>query len=342
MIFWTLVEDGVVSGTIYALLAIALVLVFVVTRVILIPQGAFVAFAALTLNQFQRGQVPGTVGLLLALGVAAFVVDLARDRGRTRRHVLAQRLVTDLAFPALMYFLVSRLAPAKPAMWIQIVLTCLLIAPLGAYLYRLAFKPLEKASVLTLLIAGLGVHLALTVLGLVYFGPEGFQAEPLSDASFDLGSVVVSGQSAIMVVVSVVLMLTLWLLFDRTLLGKALRAVAVNRIGARLVGIPISQAGALAFTLASLLGAISGVLIAPVTMIYYDTGFLIGLIGFIAAIIGGMGSYPLAVGGALFIGLLQSFAGYWNSNYQQVVVFTALVPVLLLRSLRAPAVEEEE
>ncbi len=81
-IFWTLVVDGVVNGTIYALLAIGLVLVFVVTRVILLPQGVYVSFAALTLNQFQRGNVPGTVGLLLALGTRGI-------RDRSAAHALA-------------------------------------------------------------------------------------------------------------------------------------------------------------------------------------------------------------------------------------------------------------
>ncbi|TFV51249.1 branched-chain amino acid ABC transporter permease [Bradyrhizobium niftali] len=340
MIFWTLVVDGVVNGAIYALLAIGLVLVFVVTRVILLPQGVYMSFAALTLSQFQRGNVPGTAGLLLALGLAAFVIDLLRSR--VTRAWLMRRVASDLALPAIMYALVTWLVPLRPNMAIQIVLTLALITPLGPYLYRLAFQPLEQASVLTLLIASVGVHIALTVLGLVFFGPEGFLANPLSSAHFEAAGIVISGQSAIMVAVSLVIMVLLWLLFDRTLIGKAMRAVAVNRVGARLVGIPISQAGEITFALASFIGAVSGVLIAPVSMVYYDTGFLIGLIGFVAAIIGGMGSYPLAVAGAIFVGLLQSFAAFWNSNYQQVVVFTTLIPILLLRSLRAPAVEEDE
>src|SRR6476646_2920257 len=342
MIFWTLVVDGVVNGTIYALLAIGLVLVFVVTRVILLPQGVYVSFAALTLSQFQRGNVPGTVGLLLALGLAAFIIDALRMRSRITRAWLARRVATDLVFPVMMCGLVTWLVPLRPNMAVQIVLTLALITPLGPYLYRLAFQPLEQASVLTLLIASVGVYIALTVLGLVFFGPEGFMANPLSGIQFDAAGVAVSGQSVIMVTVSLVLMLVLWLLFDRTLIGKAMRAVAVNRVGARLVGIPISQVGEITFALASFVGAVSGVLIAPVTRVYYDSGFLILLIGCVAAIIGGMGSYPLAVAGAIFVGLLQSFAAGWNSNYQQVVVFTTLIPILLLRSLRVPAVEEDE
>ena len=157
-----------------------------------------------------------------------------------------------------------------------------------------------------------------------------------------LRDVEISGQNIIMVGVSLVFMLALWLFFERTLYGKALRAVAVNRKGAQLVGVPISVAGEIAFAVAGLIGAISGILIAPVTMVYYDSGFLIGLKGFVAAIIGGIASYPLAVAGAFTVGIVQSFAAFWNSAFTEVIVFMILIPVLLLRSLRAPAVEEEE
>ena len=145
---------------------------------------------------------------------------------------------------------------------------------------------------LTLLIASVGVYLVDDCPWAGVLRPRRVHRESIVERLVRY-SVSISGQSAIMVAASLILMLLLWLAFERTLYGKAMRAVAVNRVGARLVGIPISQAGELAFALSSLIGAVSGVLMAPVTMVYYDTGFLIGLIGFVAAIIGGMGSYPL-------------------------------------------------
>ncbi|MCB1929182.1 MAG: branched-chain amino acid ABC transporter permease, partial [Rhodocyclaceae bacterium] len=99
--------------------------------------------------------------------------------------------------------------------------------------------------------------------------------------------------------------------------------------------------GKLTFLLAGLIGTLSGVLIAPITTIYYDTGFLIGLKGFVAAIIGGLGSFPLAAAGALLVGLLESFASFWASAYKEVIVFTLIIPVLLWRSLTSHHVEEE-
>jgi len=139
-------------------------------------------------------------------------------------------------------------------------------------------------------------------------------------------------------------MTALWLFFERSLYGKALRATAINRIGARLVGIPSALAGRLAFTLAAAIGALSGILISPITTIYYDTGLMIGLKGFVGAILGGMGSYPLAALGALCVGLLESFASFWASSLKETIVFTFIIPVLLWRSLvsRHPVEDEEE
>ena len=124
--------------------------------------------------------------------------------------------------------------------------------------------------------------------------------------------------------------------------GKALRATAINRVGARLMGIPTGLSGDLSFALAGLIGAVSGLLIAPLTTVYYDTGFLIGLKGFVAAIVGGLASYPLALGGALLVGQLESFASFWASAFKEVLVFTLIIPVLWWRSMRSRHVEDEE
>jgi branched-chain amino acid transport system permease protein len=116
----------------------------------------------------------------------------------------------------------------------------------------------------------------------------------------------------------------------------------MNRVGARLMGIPTELSGDLSFALAAWVGAVSGLLIAPLTTVYYDTGFLIGLKGFVAAIIGGLTSYPLALAGALLVGLLESFSSFWASAFKEVIVFTLIIPVLWWRSLNSHHVEDEE
>jgi branched-chain amino acid transport system permease protein len=146
----------------------------------------------------------------------------------------------------------------------------------------------------------------------------------------------------IIFMVSIALILALYLFFERTLRGKALRATAVNRLGARLMGISTSGAGKLSFGLAAFMGALSGLLIGPTTTLFYDSGFLIGLKGFVAAIFGGLASYPAAAVGALFVGLLESFGSFYASAFKEVIVFTLIIPVLLWRSFQHGHHDEEE
>ena len=335
-------QDGITNGAIYALLSLALVLVFTVTRVIFIPQGEFVAYGALTLASFQAGKTPGTLWLLLGAGIAVAVIDigLALRLGSPRR--IPRVLIWNLGYPLFMALLTL---VGKPGAWplaAQVVLSLALVVPLGPMVYRLAFQPAAEASVLVLLIISVAVHLGLVGLGLLFFGAEGSRTPAFSDASFMLGSINVTGQTVWVVGSSVVLIAALYQFFGRTIYGKALRATAINRTGARLMGISTVLAGKLSFLLAALIGAFSGILIAPITTVYYDTGFLIGLKGFVAAIIGGLGSYPIAAAGALLVGLLEAYSSFWASAFKEVIVFTLIIPVLVWRSLTTHHVEEEE
>jgi branched-chain amino acid transport system permease protein len=335
-------QDGIVNGAIYALLALALVLVFAVTRVIFIPQGEYVAFGALTLASFQAGKVPGTLWLLIGLGIAVAAIELAVAlRGGTLRRVTSA-MAWNLLYPAVAAVLVVFGEPGGWPLFIQVVAVLALVVPLGPMVYRLAFQPLQSASVLVLLIVSVAVHLTLVGLGLLFFGAEGSRTPAFSEASFDLGGVVVNGQTLWVIGASAVLIVVLYLFFERSLWGKALRATAINRNGARLMGISTTQAGKLSFVLAAGIGALSGILIAPITTVYYDTGFLIGLKGFVAAIVGGLASYPIAAAGAILVGLLESFSSFWASAFKEVIVFTLIIPVLLWRSLTTRHVEEEE
>jgi branched-chain amino acid transport system permease protein len=220
------------------------------------------------------------------------------------------------------------------------VLTLAIVTPLGPLIYRLAYQSLADASVLVLLIVSVGVHFALTGLGLVFFGAEGFRNPSFWDERFTLGPLLLSGQTLIVIAASAVLIVALWLFFERSLHGKALRATAVNRLGARLMGISSESAGRLSFTMAAFIGALSGLLIGPTTTVFYDSGFLIGLKGFVAAVFGGLASYPLALVGALGVGLIESFGSFWASAFKEVIVFGSILPVLLWRSLRDPHGEE--
>ena len=345
-----LAQDGVSTGAVYALLALATVLVFSVTRVIFIPQGEFVAYGALTMASLQAGKFAATAVLLVALGILAFLMELAdaarqfriMGHGRGLAKTLLLAGVKDVLFPLAVLALASLVPAATLPILLQAGLTLLIVVPMGALLYRVAYQPLAEASVLVLLIVSVGVHFALVGLGLVMFGAEGSRTTPFSDASFQLGTLTVSGQSATIILVSLLLIGALYAFFERTLAGKALRATALNRLGARLMGIETGRAGRLAFTLAVGMGALSGILIAPLTTVYYDSGFLIGLKGFVGAIVGGLASYPVAAAGALLVGLLESYSSFWASAFKEVIVFTLVIPVLLWRSLTSTHVEDGE
>jgi branched-chain amino acid transport system permease protein len=341
-----LAQDGITTGAIYALLALALVLVFSVTRVIFIPQGEFVSYGALTLAALESQKFPAACWLLVALGAGCFVADsavLLRDRQRrlNAARVLAVLAGKYLLFPLAVYAVTRGLYAQALPMLAQIALALLIVVPMGPFIYRLAFEPLAEASTLLLLIVAVAVHFAMVGLGLLMFGAEGSRTNAFSDASFNVGNLSITGQSLWVIGMAVVLIVALYLYFDRTLSGKALRATSINRVGARLVGIGTSQAGRLAFTLAAGLGALCGILVAPLTTIYYDSGFLIGLKGFVGAIIGGLVSYPLAAAGSVLVGLLESYSSFWASAYKEVIVFTLIIPVLLWRSLASRHVEED-
>ena len=195
---------------------------------------------------------------------------------------------------------------------------------------------------LVLLIVSVALHFAMVGFGLWFFGAEGSRTPAFSTTSFSVGGVNVSVQSLFVIGSSVALIGALALFFGRTLFGKALRATAVNRAGARLCGISPEFAGALTFALGALLCAFCGVLVGPITTIYYDSGFLISLKGFVGAIIGGLSSYPIAAAGALLVGLIESFSSFWASAFKEVIVFTLIIPVLLWRSLTTHHHEDEE
>ncbi|HQR57338.1 MAG TPA: branched-chain amino acid ABC transporter permease [Burkholderiaceae bacterium] len=337
-----LAQDGITNGAVYALLALALVLAFAVTRVIFIPQGEFVAYGALTLVAVQAGRLPGTVKLLLVAGALVALIELVSALRTRQWRQFGWVVLWNLVYPLALWALLRSMPATNWPMPVQILVALAIVVPLGPMVYRLAYQPIAEAPVLNLLIVSVAVHVVMLGLGLLMFGAEGSRTPPFSEGTVQFGALSASAQSLWVIGCSLGLIALLYFLFERTVYGKALRATAVNRRGAKLMGIPTEFAGRLSFFLCALIGAFSGILIAPITTIYYDTGFLMGLKGFVGAIIGGLASYPIAAAGALLVGLLESFSSFWASAYKEVIVFTLIIPVLLWRSLRAHHVEEDE
>jgi branched-chain amino acid transport system permease protein len=317
-----LLLDGLQNGVVYGLLALSLVLVFAVTRVILVPIGELLMFAPLSLVWLLEGKLPGTLWLALALGLAWAL--LSRGRG-------ALLPLLGTAGLGLLFLLARGVPPlAYPAV-------VLLVVYLGVATYRVFFQPMREATVLAFLIMAVGLHVAYMGLGLVFFGPEQFRPEPLLRGEVVVG---LSWQGVLVLLFALLAVLGLYLFFRLSLFGKALLAAAENRLGARLSGIPPEEAGMVAFGIASLLACLSGLLLAPLINAAYFMGFMLGLKGFVAAILGGLVSYPVAFLGALLVGLFESFTSFFASAYKEALVFLLLLPALFYQSLRAHAVEE--
>ena len=333
--------DGIATGAIYALVAIGTVLIFTVTRVIFIPFGDIAAFTALTLAALETKRVPGTFGLVIVLACLACLMEVVSlVRGGALRET-PRAVFFYLALPLMAVGIVWMAMRYDSPMAVRIVLALLLIMPISPLLDRIVFRPVADASVLLLLTVSVALHFALVGLGLLFFGPEGVRTEPLTAFSTEIAGIHVSGQTILIVVAAMVFSGLLFLFFDFTLTGKALRATAINRTGARLMGIRPARSGTIAYLLGSLMAGVSGILIAPVNTIFYDSGFLIGLKAFVGAIVGGMTSYPGAALGSLGVGILESFASFQSGAFKDVIVFSLLIPILLWRSLASEHSEEE-
>ena len=332
-------QDGLTSGAIYALLALSIVLVFSITRVLMVPQGEFVTFGAMAMAGMQAGKPAVLTWLLLGLAVLRALAALPAV-WRTRRPP-ARGVWGMLVYAVALWIVMKSLPLQNLPMVVQGLLTLALVVPMGPLLYDICFKPIASAHALVLLIVSIALHGVLVGLSLLMFGAEGARSEPFSEGGLELGPVMFKAQTLWVIVLSLVLIVGLFVFFNRTLYGKALRATAVNRLGAELMGISPTFAGQASFALAAFIGALSGILIAPLTTLYFDSGFLISLKGFVGAVTGGLMSYPVAALGATGVGLVESFSTFWASDYKEVIVFTLILPFLLWRSLTTRHSEEE-
>jgi branched-chain amino acid transport system permease protein len=206
-------------------------------------------------------------------------------------------------------------------------------AAAGLLVERLAVETARNASVITLIIITIGASILLRGIAQVIFG-KNFHSLPSfsGDAPIRIGGAAIAPQALWVMGVSVVLLVALHWFFTRTLTGKALIATSHNRLAADLVGIDTKRILRLSFVVSAVLGAIAGLLIAPISLAKFDAGVLLGLKGFSAAILGGLSSVMGAVAGGLILGLIEALcAGYVSSAYKDAIAFVILLLVLFVR-----------
>ncbi len=201
---------------------------------------------------------------------------------------------------------------------------------LGLLLYRLGIQTARKASTLSMIIITIGAALVMKGVALLVWGTDPFRLPVFTQGTpFKIGGAILTRQSVWVIAVTAVLLLLLYLFFNYTLTGKALRACSVNSGAARLMGINPQRMALLAFGLSAAITAVAGIVIVPSTFMTYDRGLILSLKGFVAATIGGMSSPVGAVVGGLLLGILEAFsAGLLSSGYKDAISFIVLFIVL--------------
>jgi len=264
------------------------------------------------------GLTVGAIYALVALGFsiifnASHVINFAQGE-----FVMIGGMATvSLTAAGLPYLLAIPLAVAAAAL-------------VGLALEKFAVEPARGASVITLIIITIGASIFLRGLALLVWDKNLHALKPFTgDAPIAFAGATILPQSLWVLGVTLAIVLALSWFFGRTLLGKAMLATSHNRLAAELAGINVRMVLFLSFGLSAALGAIAGILIAPITTTSYDVGVMLGLKGFAAAILGGLGSGVGAVVGGLALGIAESMsAGYLSSAYKDAIAFVIILVVL--------------
>lgn len=261
----------------------------------------------------------GSVYVLIALGFITVynvtgIVNLAQGEFVMLGAMLAV-VFQGLGLPLVVAFALSVL--------------CVVVA--GVLTERLTIRPARHAPEVSLIIITIGTSIAVRGTALLIWGTSSYGLPEFSPgAPFALWGAVLSRQRLWIMAAAAAVLLLLYLFFELTLLGKAVRACAINRLAAETLGINTGSMASLAYGLAGGLGAIAGIVIAPLTLITYDMGLALGLKGFVVAIMGGFVSAPAAVVGGLLLGVLESFtSAFLSSGLKDAVAFLILFVVLL-------------
>jgi branched-chain amino acid transport system permease protein len=207
------------------------------------------------------------------------------------------------------------------------------VAVIGVLLEQGPIRQSRNRDVLTLVMITVGASICFRGGSMLVWGKNAHVLPAWGgDHPIFIGNAAILPQAFWILGLALLVLLTLYGFFHRTLVGKAMRAVADNPQGALLIGLSVRRLVALAFAMSGALGALAGILVTPLTSMNYDGGLMLGLKGFAAAILGGYGSAPGAVVGGLLLGVLESLgAGLISSAYKDAFAFLVLLAILFLR-----------
>jgi len=216
---------------------------------------------------------------------------------------------------------------------LAVLAACLATAALGALMERLAIRPLAGAPAINAVIITIGVSILLRGGAMLAFGKDTVALPAFTGVAplLALGAAI-QPQSLWVLAVTLALLAALRLFFAISIQGKAMLACACQKKAASLVGISVARMALFSFGLSGLIGATAGAILAPITMTAYDVGMMLGVKGFAACILGGLGSPFGAAAGGLVLGVIEAFgAGYVSSGYKDAFAFIVLLLLLWVR-----------
>lgn len=218
-------------------------------------------------------------------------------------------------------------------LWLAALMAIAITTLVGLTLDRAAIRPAGNAGVVVLIIITVGASIFIRGLAGIIWGPDERPLGAFSgEAPIMLWGAAITPQSLWVLGATLVTAVAMWIIFEYTITGKAMRACAVNAHAAQLCGIERSRMITWSFALAASIGAIAGIVLSPITMTQYTVGVMLGLKGFCAAILGGLGSGLGGILGGLILGVLESLgAGLISSQYKDAIAFIILIIMLLVR-----------
>ena len=221
----------------------------------------------------------------------------------------------------------------KLPLWAAIPCAVAVSTVVGILFERLAIRPLRQPTPINLVIITIGGSILIRGVAMLVWGKETYSVPPFSgDTPITVGGATILPQHIWILAITLIIIFINKFYFYHTISGKAMRACSCNRRAAGLVGIDVRRMVLFSFIISSAMGAVAGIIVAPLTMTAYDVGVMLGLKGFCAAVIGGMSSGIPTVIGGLILGVLESLgAGLISSGYKDAIAFIILLLILFIR-----------
>ncbi len=217
--------------------------------------------------------------------------------------------------------------------WLAILLSIAVVALLAMLMQRLAIRPAKDASLVTYIIITIGISIAIRGAALLIWGTDPYSLPSFSgNQQLQFLNARIASQGLWILGITLLAFIGLYFFFERTYPGKVVKACVINPNAASLMGISPQSISLLAFGIAGGMGALAGTVIAPITMASYDMGLMLGLKGFVAAVLGGLSSIPGALLGGILLGIIESLgAGYLSSGYKDAIAFLILILILFIK-----------